>query len=67
MISYCAEGQPEDISMMEILNTWLDALLDNMCTRKYCMQGKKLIYIICKYGNCFFISCTDFVRPDTSN
>ena len=40
VISFSAEGQPEDISMMEILNTWLDALLDNMCTQKYCMQGK---------------------------
>ena len=36
VISFSAEGQPEDISMMEILSTWLDDLLDNMCTR-----GKK--------------------------
>ena len=27
VISFSAEGQPVDISMMEILNTWLDALL----------------------------------------
>ena len=40
VISFSTEGQPEDITMMEILNTWLDALLDYMCTQKYCMQEK---------------------------
>ena len=56
VISFIAEGQPEDISMMEILNTWLDA--------KVLHAKKNNIY---KYGNCFIISYIDFVRPATSN
>ena len=35
VISFIAEGQPEDISMMEILNTWLDAKV---------LHAKKNIY-----------------------
>ena len=35
VIPFSAKRQPEDISMMEILSTWLDALVDNMCSQKY--------------------------------
>ena len=41
---FSAEGQLVDISMMEILNTWLDALLDIMCMYSKVLHAKKNIY-----------------------
>ena len=61
VIPFSTEGQPEDISMMDILTTWLDALLDNLCTQEQVYRNMTM------NADMFIISCAGFVMSVTSN